>query len=147
MEKSTVLLSLAAIVLTGCAQFAAQSQREALEREAADVQQRCESLISDPALNPIRDKVAFYYTGEQQTFVMRTNTNYATTEEKPIIALWAQKRDQCEEMQRPILAKAPVQMGAVIKATKQVVDSMIAELYLGNITYGEFANKRAKTFA
>src|SRR5262249_23337288 len=122
------------------------TQRAALEREIADSRQQCESLMADPALNPIRDKVGLYGP-DQQTFAMRTNTDYATTEEKPVIALWAQKRDQCEQINRPVLAKAPVQMAAVINAGKQVTDSMIAELYLGKITYGELANKRAKNAA
>jgi hypothetical protein len=147
MKKFTPLLCLTAILMTGCAQMNAQRQRAAVEQEMADLRQRCESLMADPALNPIRDKVAFYYTGEQQTFAMRTNTDYASAEEKPVIALWAQKRDQCEVMHRPVLAKVPVQFGAVMNASKQVVDSMIAELYLGHITYGELANKRAKNFA
>jgi hypothetical protein len=147
MKSLALFLFSAAILMTGCAQMNAQRQRAALEQEMADLRQRCESLMADPALNPIRDKVAFYYTGEQQTFAMRTNTDYASAEEKPVIALWAQKRDQCELMHRPLLAKAPVQLSAVTNASKQVVDSMIAELYLGKITYGELANKRAKNFA
>jgi hypothetical protein len=146
MKKFTLLLCLTTILLTGCAQIAAQRQREALEQEIADVNQRCASLMGDPALNPIRDKVALYDV-EQQTFAMRTSTDHASAEEKQAISLWAQKRDQCELMNRPIFAKAPVQMSAVTKATKQVVDSMIAELYLGKITYGELANKRAKNYA
>jgi len=135
-----------AILMTGCAQMNAQSQRAALEREIADSRQQCESLMADPALNLIRDKVALYDV-DQQTFAMRTNMNHASAEEKPVIALWAQKRDQCELMGRPILAKAPVQMAAVIKAGGQLTDSMIAELYVGNITYGELANRRAKNAA
>jgi hypothetical protein len=146
MRKFPLLLFLMAILMTGCAQMNAQSQRAVLEQEIADVNQRCASLMADPALNPIRDKVGLY-NADQQTFPMRTNTDYATAEEKPVIALWAQKRDQCEVMNRPILAKAPVQMAAVIKASKEVVDSMIAELYLGKINYGELANKRAKNAA
>jgi hypothetical protein len=146
MKKFTPLLCLTAILMTGCAQMNAQRQHAALEREMMDLRQRCESLMADPALNPIRDKVAFYHP-DQQTFAMRTNTDYASAEEKPVIALWAQKRDQCEVIESPILAKAPVQMGAVIRATRQVADSIIAELYLGHITYGELANKRAKNAA
>src|SRR5215510_9643689 len=146
MKKCTLLLFWTAILMTGCAQMNAQSQRAALEREVADVRQRCEALMSDPALNPIRDKVGLYGP-DHQTFAMRTNTEYASAAEKPVIALWAQKRDQCEVMNRPIWAKAPVQMAAVTNATKQVVDSMIAELYVGNITYGELANRRAKNAA
>jgi hypothetical protein len=131
--------------MTGCAQIAAQSQRAALDKEIAEIGQRCEALMADPALNPIRDKVALIRS--QQTFAMRTNTDYASAEDKPIIALWAQKRDQCWQIARPTQAKMHVQIVAVDNATKEVVDSMIAELYLGHITYGELANKRAKNAA
>jgi mannitol-1-phosphate/altronate dehydrogenase len=145
MKKSTLLLFLAAILMTGCAQMNAQNQRAALEREIADARQQCESLMSDTALNPIREKVTLI--GAEPTFAMRTNTDHVSAEEKPIIALWAHKRDQCWQIARPTLAKMRVQIVAVDNATKQVVDSMIAELYLGNITYGELANKRAKNAA
>jgi hypothetical protein len=145
MKKFPLLLFLMAILMTGCAQMNAQSQRAALEKEIADVWQRCEALMADPALNPIRDKVALLI--KRQTFAMRTNVDYASAEEKPIIALWAQKRDQCEQIARPTVEKQPVQMVAVTRASKQVVDSMIAELYVGHITYGELANKRAKNAA
>jgi hypothetical protein len=144
MKKFSPFLFLVAILTTtGCAQIAAQRQREALAQEMADWRQRCESLMADLALNPIRHKVALFLVKEQ-TFAMRTDTDYASAEEKPAIALWAQKRDQCEMMEQPILAKAPVQIAAVLKASKQAGDSLIAELYLGHITYGELANKRAK---
>lgn len=146
MKKFGPFLFLVAILATtGCAQIAAQRQHAAFEQEIADVRQRCEAIMADPVLNPIRDKVALLIA--QQTFAMRTNTDYASVEEKPIIALWAQKRDQCVQIARPALAKMPVQIIAVENATKQVVDSMIAELYLGHVTYGELANKRAKNAA
>jgi len=146
MKKLTLYLFLAAILMTGCAQMHAQSQRAALEREIADSRQQCESLMADPALNPIRDKVALFNT-EQQTFAMRTNTDYVSSEEKSAIALWAQKRDQCQLIERPMWAKAPPQIAAVANAARQLTDSMIAELYLGRITYGELANRRVKNAA
>src|SRR5262249_43956046 len=98
MKKFSPFLFLVAILTTtGCAQMNAQRQRAALEREIADSRQQCESLMSDPALNPIRDKVGLY-NPDQQAFAMRTNTNYVSAEEKPVIALWAQKRDHCEQI-------------------------------------------------
>jgi hypothetical protein len=138
-------LFLMAILMSGCAQMSVQSQRAALEKEFADIRQRCEALMADPALNPIRDKVTLI--GAEPTFAMRTNTDYASAEEKPIIALWAKKRDQCWQNAHPTQAKIPVQIVAVNNATKHVVDSMIAELYVGNISYGELANRRAKNAA
>jgi hypothetical protein len=133
-------------VLSGCAQFARQRQQEALQKAMLDTRQGCAALFADPELDPIRGKVALY-SPEQQTFAMRTNTDHVTAEEKPVIALWTQKRDQCEQIAGPMLAMFPAQMLAVTKAAKQVTDSLIAELYLGYVTYGELANKRAKNAA
>src|SRR5262249_26972938 len=146
MKKFTLFLCLTAILMTGCAQTIAGFNAERQRAEWADARQRCESLMADPALNPIRDKVALFNT-EQQTFAMRTNTDYVSSEEKSAIALWAQKRDQCQLIERPMWDKAPVQLAAVSNAAKQLTDSMIAELYLGRITYGELANRRAKNAA
>ena len=134
------------VALCGCGLIQQARQREALQKAVADTRQGCEALFADSVLDPIRNKVALY-NPEQQTFAMRTNTDYVSGEEKPVIALWAQKRDQCEQIAGPMLAMFPVQMVAVTKAAKQATDSMIAQLYLGQITYGELANKRAQNLA
>ncbi|HTV29365.1 MAG TPA: hypothetical protein VMF32_16420 [Xanthobacteraceae bacterium] len=41
----------------------------------------------------------------------------------------------------------PAQMVAVINSGAQVTDTLVAELYLGQITYGELAEKRAENKA
>jgi len=140
------LLFLTASLVTGCGLFIAQRQRAALEKEVVHVREECNALLADAALDPIRDKVAFF-NADQPPLAMRTNTSYASAEEKPVIALWAQKRDQCYRISDQLMAMVPAQIVALMTASRQVTDSMIAELYLGNITYGELANKRAKNAA
>src|SRR6266581_4414657 len=113
MKRLTALF-VTAFVLPGCAQIARQRQQEVFQKAVADSRQQCEAVYLDRALDPIRDKVALYNV-EQQTFAMRTNTDRVTAAEKPVIALWAQKRDQCERIAGPMLAMFPAQMLAVTK--------------------------------
>lgn len=87
---------------------------------------------SDQALSPIKDKVVFLYTGVEQTPEMFNNQSYASALEKPVIAIWIKKRNDCNKREQNIL----------LLRNKQVVDDLITLLYQGKITYGEFATYR-----
>jgi len=122
-------------------------EEESIKNALSEVRRQCESLFSDPALDPIREKVALFEASDQ-TFAMLTNQERARPEEKPAIALWFQKREQCNQnFNYTMQGKVPAQIVAVRDAANVASNSMIAELYLGRITYGELAEGRAKTLA
>jgi hypothetical protein len=126
---------------SGCA-----SDQRAQQQEIAEARQECDSLYADPSLNPIRAKVALA-NPEDQTFEMLTNTETVSPVEKPVIVLWVQRRDQCWQSGAHPRSMLSQQISAVMDSSRQAVESMIAELYLGQITYGQLANLRAKNLA
>jgi len=113
--------------------------RVALDRVVA----QCRAQLADRGLDPIRDKVALYDL-DAQTFAMRTDTAFVSTAEKPSIQLWDQKRHQCVALAEPVLASLPPQIAAVLKAEVQATDELIDDLYLGRVTYGQFAEHRER---
>jgi hypothetical protein len=127
-----------AAMLSGCAAMQQAKQREAIEA----AQQYCRLMLADPALDPIRSKVALD-NPTNQTFAMRTDTSRATEQEKPALGMWVDMRRECRtETIRKV--PMPAQAVAVLNAAAQATDSLTAQLYLGEITYGEFADRRAK---
>lgn len=91
-----------------------------------------ECQYGDPELDPIRNKVAFLFTGVQHTKAMRENKDYVSSSEEPVIKLWIKKRNDCNKHEHNML----------LLRNKQVVDNLINLLLRGKITYGEFTKYR-----
>jgi hypothetical protein len=127
------------LIYSGCDVIAEQQRQQRFQ--AAD--KACEALYADARLDPIRGKVALNNSVKQTTFAMRTDTKTVSPGEKPLIALWADKREQCFRVYDPALEPlAAPQVVVVWHAMWGATDAAIAELYLGRITYGDFAVKR-----
>lgn len=139
---------LAAIVtiVSGCAQIRQTQQRETFQQRVVQAQQVCNSVYADPALNPIRGKVSLDRP-DNVTFAMRTNTDYASDSERPAIALWAQKRDECHNAGAPALAMMPGPLSALMEGSHNAINALVAQLYLRKITYGQYAEKTAENIA
>jgi hypothetical protein len=121
----------------------AAAQGEAFQQSLADLNVKCAEIYRDSSLDPIRKKVAIGSL-KDQTFEMRTNTEYPTAEEKRAIVIWGKDRDSCFRAGATFLAMLPAEVAAVMCAYYEVIDSFIAELYHGRITYGELAAHRSR---
>lgn len=150
-----MLFACAAILVSGCT--VRNRQQEQFNASVSQTRMACESLYSDPALDPIRGKVALNES-KDQTFATLTNAAKPSQKEKAAILLWVQKRNEC----RQLLEKGPLatldsmsahsatdattmgRVRALIGAYQQASDSLTAQLYSGQISYGDFARQRAK---
>jgi hypothetical protein len=128
--------------LSGCAVV----QQVQLQHDLKSAMAQCEGLYVAKELDPIRDKVPVA-NFRDATFAMRTNTNYPTDAEKQVIALWAQKRDECNKIAEPVLTRLPDQEVAIFEAMHQVGASLVAKLYLRQLTYGQFSDQAGKAYA
>src|SRR5579863_8712045 len=128
MKRLPLLLLLG---LTGC--VSASKQIKLQNQAYID-----ECGYNDPVLDPIRDKVDFFYTGDsnKRTTKLKANKTYATEAEKQVIAIWIQKRDACNSDEHNMLRLR----------NKQVVDDLIMLLYTDKITYGTFTSMREHVF-
>jgi hypothetical protein len=137
---------LAAFFLTACASSQLAERQQEMRQEILRFQEQCALLYSDPALDPIRSKVALD-SPDRQTFSMLNDSHYVSTEEKPVVGLWVEKREQCWGYGSQARSMAPPQTSGVLSASKAATESAIAELYLGRITYGQLAEWRSVNLA
>jgi len=110
---------------------------------AAKVRACFDDLAASDALAPIRHKVALGSV-QDQTFAMLTDSTKPSADEKRAILAWGNGRDRCMVLQRNEnqTQGVPVQVRATLDSVATNQQNLLAQLYLGNITYADFAAKR-----
>jgi hypothetical protein len=100
--------------------------------------------MADKALDPIRSKVVL--TGDlQPTFDMLANTDRVTSEERPAVREWASLTMRCQEQARFYVQSYSTALHVNLYNT--VADSgnaLKAQLYNGQLTYGQYNQERQK---
>lgn len=100
-------------------------------------------LDTHGALAPLREVIALGSI-KGQTMDMMTNTRYPTPAEKDVIKVWVKERDLClVSGENWRLEHMPANMRLILDEYYAKNKVLIADLYIGKISYGEFANKRA----
>jgi hypothetical protein len=100
-------------------------------------QQQCTTLWSDHAFDTLRKKISLN-DDESPTIEMLTNTERVRPKDKPIADLAIKTLAKCRAAYAPAFALLPPGVVARIHATQRQQDALVAELYSGKITYGQF---------
>lgn len=95
------------------------------------------ALANDDALQPIADKVALSGDSDRAFFMM-ANNSHPTASEKVVILDWGNKRERCLSNNPP--PQNPVTH--ILVEGFRTVQSMILDLYNGDVSYGEFNRRR-----
>lgn len=102
-------------------------------------------IVNDNRFGPLRDSLGMSSRASDITIEMMSNNRRPIEDEKRIISIWAAERDRCLEMGRRWRAdNVPPQLKALIDSTHAALKSLIAKLYGGSISYGEFIMARQK---
>lgn len=144
----------AAAMLTGCADLAdaqadAQAQQMAQEARAEfqRVGQECHTDFEDPAINPIRSRIAAD-DPQQATLAQMTDATKASDADLPAIDAYETARKKCESVSIIAVEKyLPAQASAAAREEVSSAGIVSMELYTGKITYGEFNSTRSKLMA
>ena len=141
------LRRLGLLLLLGLAACAAAEQSHSLSVQPALVQaqQQCQKIWREPALNPIREKVPVASITNMKP-EMQLNDATPTAEEKRVIALWQNARERCLLHLKPVWLLMPTEQRDLLEAQENVVDLLIAELYLGRQTYGSFVSAYTRSY-
>jgi len=103
-----------------------------------------DAVMEDPNLYPLKEKVALG-TVDKQNFQMLTNVEYASSDEKPLIASWVESRRRCFAInQTSMSVSLPDPIYQAFKFSVDEFDLLAAQLYSGSKTYGDFAQQRSK---
>lgn len=103
----------------------------------AQAQQKCHELWSDHAFDSLRNKIQF--DGQKKpTFKMLTSTERLPAKDKPLGDLAIQTLEKCRAAWASAYSFLPQQTSALIHGVEREQDALIAELYNGRITFGDF---------
>jgi len=143
LSISTKLLILAVIVVPCFGGASAQSPEpdpskynRDYEATSAKARTECAALWGDHVFDAIRDKIPL---GEEKpTFSMLTNSERLRGKDKPLADSAIKTLERCRAAYAPAFAMLPPQINAMIQGLQRKQDALIAELYVGKITFGQF---------
>ena len=95
----------------------------------------CKALWADHAFDPVRDKV--WFGDGKPTFAMLTNRARLQPKEKPLADLARKTLEKCRTLDASAWALLPYQTQVEIHGFETEEDTLIAQLYVGKITFGE----------
>jgi uncharacterized caspase-like protein len=96
----------------------------------------CRKLWADPVFDPLRDKVPL---GPQKpTMQMLTSSARLDAKDRPLGDLAIKVVERCRAAYVPAYAMLPEATRTLIEGLYREEDALIAELYIGKITFGEF---------
>lgn len=101
-----------------------------------------DAMKTNSALNPIKDKVAFDL--DRQTVAMLADKSKPTAKEKVVILAWGKEIQECQKLWQAYLDDRNI-TGAlrnVENAYDRANQYLLADLYGGKLTYGQFAALR-----
>jgi hypothetical protein len=127
--KLSICIVAQALALAGCA-----TQQTAHHAEA--VKEYCAKEYADPRLDLLRNKIVLPITvGTPQPIEILANRERPTAQERPVILLLSQVREDCNKFALNQLGPPP----AYRAASHDRVSEALADLYAGDLTYGGFA--------
>jgi hypothetical protein len=136
-----VALGIAALLCANDASVNAQQPdaakfNQGYESAAAKAHAECLALWSDHVFDPLRDK--FPLGDEKPTISMLTNSQRLRAKDKPLADLAIKTIERCRAGLTPVLAMLPPQVNQYILGIQRRQDALIAELYVGKTTIGEY---------
>jgi hypothetical protein len=132
-------IALAAALLTGCAANTHQQVSWTDDPSVACFKQ----LEADARFAPLLPKIGSTTHAEAATIQMMTNASKPNDEEKRLISLWAAQRQTCTEAGRDFRARnMPAYVSQAFDAGLQKSLILQAQLYGGEISFGEYTRKR-----
>jgi uncharacterized caspase-like protein len=109
-----------------------QNYQAALDK----ARQECSAMWSDHVFDLLRNKLPL---GEQKpTMAMLTNSERVRPKDKRLASLAIKANEKCRQAYSPAFALLPLSANNLIDGFQRSQDALIAELYVGKITYGEF---------
>lgn len=140
MRKLILILGITG--LTGCAQQMALQQKQEAEAAAAYAKAICEKARENPALDPIRNQVAF--DASKATVAQLADARKATAPQRAVIAHIDEYNKPCEDASMAYFsdyAPAAVPLHAELNQNLKLT---WAKLLTGESTFGQFNSERAK---
>lgn len=140
-KVTALALGLFAFICENCASAQAQqtnapSFSETYQTAFGKAHAECNALWSNRVFDALRKKIPL--GDEKPTFAMLTNTQKLKSKEKPIADLAIVTLEKCRSSYAPVYAMQTPQANALIQGIQRRQDDLVALLYNGKITFGDF---------
>jgi hypothetical protein len=141
MYPFALILVVATLLCAGTPNVRAQQSNtptfiDSYESAVGKARGTCTTLWSDHALDPLRDKIPF---GEEKpTFAMLKNNEKLKAKDRPAADLAIKALEKCRSAYVDVYALLPSQVVAMMHGVERRQDAIIAEIYRGKLTFGEF---------
>jgi len=134
---SSFFIFLAALFI-GVADVAAQQtdRSQTYATAIAKARAECDVFWSDRALDPLRNK--FPFGEEKPTIEMLTNPERIRPQDKPLADIAIKAVERCRTAYGPAFAMLPPNVNSMVQGVYRKQDSLVAELYTGRLTIGEY---------
>jgi hypothetical protein len=106
------------------------------ETAFANAEAECKTLWADHAFDRFRDKISL--SEEKPTFSMLKNSERLNPKDRPIADLAMKTLERCRAAYAPVFAMLPPQVNNLMQGIQRKQDALIAELYSGKITFGQY---------
>lgn len=139
------------LLLAGCSSAPpAPDRMTELQMEQERVNSYCRDLFRDPALDPLRSRMAVF-SAKDTTFEMLTNQSTPTESERLAIVALAGKKQECGRAwvlwSRHFSPPISPQVAILHEVGTARFQFLLADLHGGLLTYGQFARKRQEQAA
>jgi hypothetical protein len=140
-SKLLIVAIFGAALCAGAASIRAQEQDASqhppdLSTALLKADAACKALWADHAFDPLRDKVPL--GGQQPTMPMLTNRSRLLPKDKPLADLAIKTLEKCRALYADANAMLPQQTRLRLQGFDREQDSLIARLYAGKITIGDY---------
>jgi hypothetical protein len=134
---------IAALALAGC--NATMPQQQSRPTAADDPSGMCFKTVPDnPRIAVLKSKIPLD-NPRSATVEMLSSTDRPTDEERKALSIWAEHRAACTESGRSFRARyAPPGWALAVEEGQAALTQMIANLYSGAMTYGQFNGERSR---
>jgi hypothetical protein len=142
--RAAILLSLTALLWGSIPRLSAEeggtpataSFNQTYEQTRAKAQDECKALWSNHTFDWLRQKIPL--GDEKPPLSMLTSKERLHPKDKPRADLAIKTLEQCRQANAPVYAMLPAGVQDMIHGLERRQDAVIAELYVGKITFGEF---------
>ncbi len=107
--------------------------------DIAKAKQECAALWSDHIFDLLRSKLPLGET--KPTLSMLTNSERIRPKDRRLAELAIKTNEKCREGYSKPFARLPPQVNSAIDGIYRTQDALIAELYIGKITFGDYNTK------
>jgi hypothetical protein len=122
-------------------------RQQVAQQEFASLKAYCNQLMNNAEIDPIRGKIAIY-SDDQATFGMISDQSIVLPTQKSAVHIFGENKMSCQRESVVSYNKLGMQrQSAIAQYYYSITNGLVAQLYNGQISFGEYNKQRQKVVA